>query len=297
MTDLATFARWQVASGDMDPVYPVLGALADRWGLDPAQRVRAVLLYVAYYDLPSAVCAWHAGNGTWDLPHYALSFPCGTERRGHRDPRKLAAHLAALPAAEEALGAPLDNDPRAAWVQVQGRLREVWGNGRWAAYKTGEMLATVCGGPLAPTDAGHEFSTGPRHGLELLDPRARIPGNGPAVVATLNALTDELVAELGLPVEQVETVLCDFHSLARGRYYVGHDIDLMWGQIRAHPELTPAEEAELRDARLRAFHPFWLGEVGGWGGVRPALRPLYRDQGAVEWWTVDRRAGSPPGGT
>ena len=295
-SDFALFCHWQLASGDVDPAYPLLRSVIRMRHLDDDEAHAFVLLYVAYYDLASALSVWPWHGGPVSEPLSVL--PTGTERRNLRGGINLNRHLTSITEAAALAGGwrawltdGFTSDPAANWTLLQSRLREPYGNGRWAAYKTGEVLKTVLGYPLAPTDAGHDFSTGPRHGLGLFYPG--VDGNGPQAIATLNkqteALRNLLGAEfgVGMPVEQLETMLCDWHTTVDGRYYIGHDIDLNLGQLnKAVMERLHMHDYELLMlARAESFEPRWLGEVGGWSGVRPALRTLYRDHGRLEWWT------------
>lgn len=297
LADLATFARWHVASGDIDPVYPVLGSLIDRWALDAEDALRFVLLYVAYYDLGSAVSAWDAGAwvpGRGLDSRFAL-LPTGTERRGLRGGINLVTHIDSLDGRLAGGGlvpwltSRFGDDPFTNWKIAEATLRSVEHNGRWAAYKTGEIMATVLGLPLAPTDAGHDFSSGPRSGLALVYPKvAKYKGSRSGTVAALDGFTEDLRSDMAdrgvvLPVEQLETVLCDWHAVVEGRYYVGHDIDLMLEQV-GRPHVTESARADIDAARGASFDGRWLGEVSGWSGVRPKLKRLYRDAGRVEWW-------------
>lgn len=279
--DYARFHHLALATRDVDPVYPVLARLAAGLGLTPGDRVRLVIRHVAYYHLGSALAAF-AGE--------ARVLPCGTERRAHRDPRQLHRHLTAVEAIEAAPGgwetwlAPAirPGDPAGTWHALTARLTGVTGNGRWAAYKTAEMLWKVCGFPAAAPDMGHAHSTGPRHGLALLYDGCPA-GNTPADVAHLDRLSAGLCHELtarGLPapVEEAETTLCDFHALTRGRYYVGHDTDLMLRQVLdVQSTLTPA----VLTARAETLPAAYLGERNGWAGPDPARKRAYAATGKI----------------
>jgi hypothetical protein len=83
-------------------------------------------------------------------------------------------------------------------------------------------------------------------------------------------------------VAQVETSLCDFHSLVQGGYYLGHDIDQMQAQLldRRVPDRTPQE---VWTARAELFTSDLLGEHHGRWGVRPPLKKAYRDHGIIDW--------------
>jgi Alpha-glutamyl/putrescinyl thymine pyrophosphorylase clade 2 len=270
LADYSRFHRIQVANQDIDPVYPVYRRLAEALALTAGDRLRLVFLHVAYYHAGSALAAFSGDSGR---------LPCGTERRGHRDDRQLRRHLGGLAAVERSPGGleawlrPAASD----WGRLTGRLAELPGNGRWASYKTAEMLQKICGYPVTAPDMGHANSSGPRHGLALLYPG--IPaGNAPAELAQLDRLSAELADSLGAAIEEAETTLCDFHALAEGRYYPGHDIDVMLSQLLG---TQSALTAEAMRARRAALAPAYLGEVGGWAGVDRHRCRVYRDTGII----------------
>src|SRR5260221_8035979 len=72
-------------------------------------------------------------------------------------------------------------------------------------------------------------------------------------------------------------MLCEFHSMAEGRYYPGHDIDLLQEQMLAAQ--LPAETMhELWAFRRKTFDTPYLGEYMGWSGVDKARNRFYRDR-------------------
>lgn len=278
--DYAAFHRLALSSRDVDPVYPVLRALASDLDLTPEDRVRLVMTHVAYYHLGSALAAFE-GLGP--------ILPCATERRGHRDPRKLAAHLDALRSVSDGPGgwslwfasAVEGKAPRDAWKALNERLTEIHGNGRWAAYKTAEMLWKVCGFPVEATDMGHLYSTGPRKGLNLLfDDLAQ--GSSRDEIASLDLASEQLcdllrIEGLSAPIEEAETTLCDFHSLHSGHYYIGHDIDQMLRQLLdVQCALTP-KALHARRSLPRAYR----GEVNGWSGTDKLRKSVYLRTGKI----------------
>ena len=289
--DFLEFAHWHTVSGDIDPVYPVLARIGPKLTDTDDELLSLILLYVAYYDLGSALWTWDDG---WrpgkPLTDTQLRRPTGTERRGHRTLARFSDHIAALGMVHKRYGSweyalwPADViSPKSRWNVVQERLRNIRGNGRWAAYKTGEMLQTVAGWEMTPTDAGHDWSTGPRQGLiDLFPELVGHDGHDPQTVRILDGYTRQLVEATGHPVEQVETHLCDWHSTLQGHYYLGHDIDLML----AHLGHSPKHIQELvLGARADSFDAMWLGEVNGWMGVRKELNRLYKDKGTLAWWS------------
>ena len=83
-----------------------------------------------------------------------------------------------------------------------------------------------------------------------------------------------------LPWSQLETVLCDFHSLERGHYYVGHDIDQMLEAVN-RPEVDPEVRHLILRARQATLPHRYLGELQGWDGVDKQRRVAYAATGAV----------------
>lgn len=288
--DYYRFHQIQVRSGDMDPVYPVLHGLAEDLNLVSfEQRAWLVFCHVTYYHLGSALRAFTETSNPRHALGAALDLPVATERRGHWSRPRLRAHLADLQArAREPggltgwLSGGLYGTPEENWATVQHRVASVKGNGRWAAFKTTEMLQQVCGMDLRAPDMQHAHSSGPRKGLGLL--YANLPeGNGPAEIITLDAFSSALVNDMRLrgltvSVETAETSLCDFHSMVRGRYYPGHDIDQMQLQLDAVPsQLT----SRAYRARIGALPHAYLGELHGRRGIDRELMIRYRTTGEV----------------
>lgn len=285
--DYTQFHRLAVATQDVDPVYPVLRHVLGAAGL-AGLAVDAVVLHVAYYDLGSALTALElraAGTRYADLP---TGLPTATERRAHRDQRQFARHLRHLDDLVALHGslvryldaATLPPDPAARWTALRARVEAVHGNGRWASYKTAEMLQKVAGWPLAAPDMGMAGASGPAHGLHRLGlaapeaPPAALEDAGRLVVKSLAA-----AGQAGADLATAETTLCDFSSLAKGRYYVGMDIDGMLAQLRraAPGELTAAAYT----ARAATLPPAYLGELGGWDGPSRDRARIYRDGGGI----------------
>lgn len=303
--DYLAWHHAQVSSGDIDPMYPVLSALADSWGLDVEGRAWLVYLHVVWYHPGSTLAAFQRVPTLADLPTDEaglealglLDLPTGTERRGHRSRPNLVAHLLRTPALLRIDGGAHGWARRAlagsngthGWTRLYDALTLLPGNGRWAAYKTAEMWQKVAGLPVQAADAGHAHSSGPRKGLADLG--LDVEGNSPAAISALNRNTTALARTLGEPdVAQVETSLCDFHSLVKGHYYLGHDVDSML-EAWLSPRLPRGAIPDAAwDARASAFAPGLLGERNGWMGVRKHLNGAYRDAGLLLGVVADTAA-------
>jgi hypothetical protein len=263
MPDYVRFHAMELRSGDVDPVYGVLQQMAGekhhRHRFTPREMALLSFLHVAYYDLGSALRAMTELNYrvNYSMIPRISHLPCGTERRGHRDPRQLARHLEALFDIDRSF------DGLHEWAQqwrsygeMFGALQGIYGNGRWAAYKTSELLSwslrhwyPAHALEWLPTDMGHAHSSGPRKGLELVVNRVLPTGHSAAAVRRLDAVSNQLLGyliDVGARgnIAQVETTLCDFASMYAGRYYPGHDIHQMGWQL-SRASVAFADDAGL----------------------------------------------------
>lgn len=282
--DYARFHEAQTQSGDMDPAYPILKWFAN--GLDRDTGLWLTFLFVGYYHMGSALKAFSMYPSPTVPDEATLKLPIAQPRRSHRATIRFAQHLDSLCAKAEqhgGLGAWLDSastseDPLINWKTLNDELTTVFGNGRWAAYKTAEILMKSHGFNLAAPDMGNANSSGPRKGLGLFFPG--LPqGNSPAEIAYLDELSLKVVENLTgktsqVSIETAETSLCDFYALTKGRYYVGIDIDEMQEQLlRVPSDLTHI----AFDARLNTLSRKYLGELNGWEGIDKKRKGIYRD--------------------
>lgn len=274
--DCVAFAKPFIASGDIDPAYPVLKAIISKLGLSEEAAIWLLVLYAAYYDVGSGLVAYRDVSSSQALKHcpplFLRSLNIAHERRnlfGGRILRHLETWAALAP-----LAIYLRSNTCA---EFWGKVRLVYGNGRWAAFKLSELFCAVLGWPLKAEAVMLAESEGPRLGLALFEGKGWVGEAG--LVRFQEALSGALGAPLSL--EQAETVLCDFHGLVKGRYYVGHDIDKMQAQIESAP-LTLFDKRLLYGARAATLDNRYLGELQGWYGPSKELKRAYRATGLIK---------------
>lgn len=82
-------------------------------------------------------------------------------------------------------------------------------------------------------------------------------------------------------VTEVETSLCAYRKLYKGTRYNGFYLDRMLEEIYAMQRNFPNESKELLDIRARKFDRKYLGEFGGWRGIRKNMKKLYKNTGII----------------
>lgn len=284
--DFKVFARAQLATQDIDPTYPLLRDVYR--GLDERTALWRTLLFVATYHLGSAEALWavipepHHGAATGIAALLArMNLPTGTERRGFRGaPLLLAHHITALVntlMVDQLLSFKTllsSWSPRDAWNQARSTYETLPHAGPWSSYKLADLLKNVHGFDMEATDlgiGGGGENAGPIPGLVRL---TGLNWRDAATNVDLHWKLLEHARNEGVPfggLDQLETALCDFNSLSKGSYYVGHDIDDQMEKLRG---LAP----KWWEARARIFDARLLGERGGWFGVRRHLKRVYIDE-------------------
>jgi hypothetical protein len=160
------------------------------------------------------------------------------------------------------------------WKAARCGLETVSGAGPWASYKWADLLVSVHGLPFEASDigvGGQGETAGPVCGMVLLT--GRTWKECAAKVDLQRALLDE-ARVAGVPfrgLDQLETALCDFNSMAKGGYYHGHDIDQQMVQLNT-------SSAGLWEARTESFPVRFRGEASGWSGVRKDFKRAYADR-------------------
>lgn len=289
--DFFEFAQRQLRSMDYDPFHPVL--LSVLQDADREQRAWACLLYMGFYSMGSFYTVYHHFPEPAPLPAWVDELHIGRQRRNLRA-TSIRRHMADV--LERALyhGGVLPwlthgfvGSPRADWYTLKATLSAVWGNGRWSAYTTAELLQKVGGLGVLPDDIGNDNSSGPRNGLTLLTgpahpsrPVADLDHRAERLFHMARGVlhTDAIPHVKGLDYAMLESCLCDFYGLNRGSYYVGRDIDRMLGRMKkveGHPKAPPFDA--LYTARASSFAPCYLGERHGWGGIRKERLTHYRE--------------------
>lgn len=302
MTPFLRFAVEQLRPCAVDCAHPLHLHLAKAHGLTPDEVLWHSMLYMGFYNEASAWVAFNTCD-PWSVPP---RLPMEKNRRNLYGDHAahftdLAARVAEHGGAYRWLTSGFGDDRRENWRVLYATLRGVYGNGRWAAFNTADHLHKVAALPVEPTDVGNAGSSAPADALERLyggragDPRTRVTQPVPvldawaadALVAVREATHGVVPAYLcrldGVDFGVLESLLCDWSGVDRGRYYAGRNVDRMLGRIhkviRATGELKMM--GPLWDARAAVFPAATLGELNGWLGIDKVRIGHYQRTGEV----------------
>ena len=291
--DFCIFSQKQLDSWDIDPMYPILVELYNAKNLDRNKSLWWTFLYVSWYHIGSAEKSWKI----WPEPtrisiddyseQFQKSFPTGTERRLFRGRFKdFVTHVNSFMSittgdVEGWLNASIGHGGESGWSSLRSEFEMVKFNGPWASYKWADLMKHVHSCPITANDigvGGGSATAGPVPGMVKLTGRTwqECARDVPLQKALLYACKNAGVGFDGL--DQLETALCDFNSMHKGKYYSGHDIDHQMEQL-SH------SSASLWEARERAIPEQFRGEAScwskGWFGVRKERNKIYKLHGVV----------------
>jgi len=303
LNDFLLFSQMQFDTLDFDTYLATHYEL--QRGLTREEGLQLSLLFMARYNVGSGWLAF-----TRAVPS-GVRLPVSGQRRNFYPGGMVNKHLASVGQLRAAYGgtlwgwlthdmqlrrpstaAQLDN-----WHILQRNLGQAWGNGRWACYTSGDLLTKINGVPAIPADLGNKGSSGALAGLRRVVGVAAVEADADKAGAWL---MQHSAANLRprvpyLPAGQydyamLESNLCNFNNLCKGRYYCGRDVDrdqaraLRAAAACSMPDDHPALRA-IWTARAKWFDPLLLGEVQGWRGIDKQRLKIYATTGRL----VDRR--------
>lgn len=304
--DMTQFGQRQYDSRDYDPFHPLLHHLQK--GMSREHQLWSSVLFMAFYNPGSSHIAFMNSDPLKMPPDWCFQLPVGVQRRNLRG-GKIRDHLEDFIKQAKYMGSLYDfltygmngmfkKSGRQNWTPLKRNVGSVWGNGRWSVYTSSELFQKVNGLPALPNEIGNDGSTGPRTGLCYL--YGVEPPTGKKVVPLLDELADQLFKMVDAKVHtnlpylplnhydhgMLESLLCDFNSLRKGRYYVGRDIDRDQERINGAKKtltllmLSRAQHKHLDavwQARAECFERRYLGEYSGWEGrTKEALTHYFK---------------------
>ena len=82
-------------------------------------------------------------------------------------------------------------------------------------------------------------------------------------------------------ITKVETSLCAYRKFFKATRYNGYYLDRMLEEIISMKADYPEISAELSTLRCELFPAEYLGEIGGWRGIRKECKKSYINTGVI----------------
>jgi len=275
------FCKAETSTGGPDPQMPTIAALARN--SEAVEKVWLAGCYGAHHCVPSGFAVWKTFRPDdiikrpldleeWLEEHWK-SLPVRPEMRSHRMVEKRAEclHDFALYAVGETWRNKTDYD----WVWRDSIDHVAYYN-RYMAIKFLEMLRLMVTPGLVLSDMRAKHAWSPRRTLAMLHPQfGHILGNkednSPGTLSLAETMAAETITKLqdyGVSISffQLQVMLCEFREATVGGYYPGASLDEELDYIAiAQKDFSFDEVFEVR----RSLFPHqFLGEIGGWNGLR-----------------------------
>jgi hypothetical protein len=316
------FILWYAAQvlTDIDPAFPTLDEIFDRYELSLKQQYWVAFLYAVFYENATVflvmqefpelekvdvgrVQRWHEKN--WTLLQYQ------TDRRWNKG------HLVEMVKSyKELIGNQTQHqffsalmvpyDPTASFNNCWAELHKVYKMGRHSVYAWTETLMRCLGLPIRCPSFYMDIAESSRNGLcyaldrddlvtkhdKKLSDGARI---SKAEIAYLEGELDRLMADIHvcfpkIPVDYMylETATCSYKGLHRRRRYLGYYLDRMAKEIRRGETKMAAISTgvnwdTLWQIRAEVFIPEFLGvrQMPPWLDIRHELCEVFLNTGQL----------------
>jgi len=255
-------------------MYPVLESVFKQRGYDEETKLWYLFLYTTFYHVGSAERVFEIYPQKVKInPDKVGAFETGVERRGFRGNLKWVFLVNELDKYDSMIDfvSPTKRGGMVGWKEMRLRFEEMKNNGAWSSYKFADLLAHVMHYPIEADDLGTNPSVLECAEMVLGLDKKYIKVSGNIQNAFLESCKKAGVMFTGL--DQLETCLCDFHTVLDGRYYVGNDIDMNMKQIPDKPQFWKA--------RQEVFNHEFLGEKHGYIGERKPLKKKYLNTGKL----------------
>ena len=223
------FGRLLLETNDLDPIYVML----HNSGMPLDQKKRWLLAYSCYYNAGVAsFCSEGQDRFYKRLRNgHIKKWPRGSERRhfrGHTSDHVTTWLPSEYPLPEDAVNFLIGSKGNRTFKDVTSRVKQWKFFGPWIAFKWADLIDRVLHIDVDFSGCELDFYDSPKKGAELY---AAMQGNG----WTPNEVIDHLIEHFSkyeappfydrpIGVQEVETILCKWHSHTKGHYHIGKDI-------------------------------------------------------------------------
>lgn len=283
-----------VEIGDVDPAYPMIDYLCNRFELNTEQRYWFAFLYSLTYCGPTAYAIYNrfpdfetvneGAVARW-WPGMRLKLLFQSDRRWIKSnnlfPVAISAYKALIGRGtqEDFFRTKLKENKYNSYRSVAKSLATLPGYGRFALFIYTEALSVICGLPIEPEYLDLKDAESSRNGVAFAIGRRDLvtgkAGGGRLSIANSDikflqkALVD-IVSEfrakhpgVRADIWNVETTLCAFHKYKKGQRYIGYYLDRQYAEIAKMQSLVKEGVcwSPLWDYRRECLNPAYLKEI------------------------------------
>lgn len=295
---LNEFVRYH-NSGDGECNGAVLKRWADRHNLTPEERTTLCYFFAVTYCAESAIVMFKertriaTAPESWAKSHkHELVFQSDRKYIKYKDSfEKCLVFWGNQGKTEAETLSKKSTLHLGAWVQ---RVSQWPLFGRFSAYLFLETFAWVTGAPVENTDMDWENGATATSGLLHLYGYDEAAQKYDKSRKLDSRFTQDIMQDMVEPVLQaireaggddnitkVETSLCAYRKFFKGSRYNGYYLDRMLEEINTMKKLFPEISSELTQIRCELFPADYLGEIGGWEGIRPQMKKVYKEKGVI----------------
>lgn len=288
----AYFVKSELRAGGPDPQLDLLLHMGQK--ADAIETMWLIGCYGAHHCVPSAYAVWRGWRPhevhdpkfeQWLADHWGF-LPVRPEMRSHRMVHKRARCLRDF--ADYALGESWRRSENFDTLWAES-TKSVLYYGRYMAIKVLEFMHRS----IRPDARSYNIQAAqawspritlaqlfPEHELRLTD-RKDNSQTTVGIAEELANLTIERLRSYDVRLShfQLQVLLCEYREACEGTFYpgAGHDEELTYAAQVGRGFLTD----DLFHSRAALFLPEFLGEIGGWDGIRKSQYQVWKDRLAL----------------
>ncbi len=286
-----------VKSGDCDPAYPGLRYVANRFELNIEQRYWLAWLYACCYCVPTVYYIYNEFpdyefveiprlQWWWNTNKHKLIFQ--TDRlkvKSFNNFVKMFESYKSLvgKSQKDKFESLLLKTKEDSYDNIYNFSSKLFYFGRYSLFLYLEAMNQLTEIPIAPSFLDFKNAVSCRNGMcyvlgldEWITRKDKIinlkPNQFDYMQGMLKNLKDEIVKEYGKNHNywNIETSLCAYKKLFWKTRYLGYYIDRLMVEIKKMESNVSdgVDWSVLWDFRKEHFEHRWLGELGGWSGIR-----------------------------
>lgn len=295
---IAEFINYHI-TGDGECNNVVLKKWADLHSLTPSQRYELCYFFSITYCVESAIVLFNKNKGGGLTPLWANenkhSIIFQSDRKYIRMKnsfQKCIEQFYKLPSFDDFIKMVTDNNGKIILSKAIPLVSSWELFGRFSAFLFLETLVELTLIPIENTTIVWKQGNTATSGLlnvysfddyaNAFDKTKRLFIKSEKMDLMLNQLLELIKASGGdNNVTKVETSLCAYRKFYKGSRYNGYYLDRMLEEIYAMQEKYPSISEELIKIRVSCFDKKYLGELGGWRGIRKDMKKLYIREGII----------------